>query len=226
MFYTWESKKKRHKTLWRHATPFNNQASPKHQLSRSTQCLPTLPPSVPLRAFTMQQPINALRPITNNQSARRVSSPGSIKTTHPVWTIHSLSRLAAERIPEILLATTRDKNVLLGKSSRLASTSSRASSRSPLPIKASFVLPCFLDPLRNFRTHHSVCPAHYATTLESEASQKTRLPRLVPLRQEDRHRDRGEATRQAEPSSARTQATPGGPRTSALPRAGDTPCSA
>jgi len=31
--------------LWRHATPFNNQASPKRQLSRSTRRLPTLLPS-------------------------------------------------------------------------------------------------------------------------------------------------------------------------------------
>jgi len=74
-------------------------------------------------------------------------------------TIHSLSRLAAERIREILLAATRDKNVLLGKSTRLTSTSSRASSRSPLPTKPSFVLPSFLDPLRNLRTRHSLpCP--------------------------------------------------------------------
>jgi len=81
----------------------------------------------PLRASTMEQPINASRPITNNQSARRVSSPGSMKTTHLVLKIHSLSRLAAERIREILLATTRDRNVLLGKSSCLSSTSSRVS---------------------------------------------------------------------------------------------------
>jgi len=115
--------------------------------------------SPPLRAFTMHQPINASRPITNNQLARRASSPGSIKTTHPVLTIHSLSRLAAERIREILLGTTRDKNVLLGKSSRLTSTSSRVSSRPPLPIKPSFVLPSIIDPLRNLRTRHSLpCP--------------------------------------------------------------------
>ena len=111
----------------------------------------------PLRALTIQQPISASRPLANYQPARCVPSPGSIKTTHPTLTVHSLSRLTVERTRETLLATTRDKHFRLGKRSRLTSTSSRASSRSPsLPIKPSFVLPSFLDPLRNFRTHHTV----------------------------------------------------------------------
>jgi len=73
------------KDMWRPATPFNNQTTClSASQRRSTRRLPTLPPSAPLRASTMQQPIkHRVSTQPTNQRITTVAPPANQRAEPP-----------------------------------------------------------------------------------------------------------------------------------------------